>query len=159
MRMLFVCLGNICRSPMAEVVFAAQVAASELAEVITCDSAGTANYHTGGQADPRTRLVARNHGLNVTHRARQLTVQDFHDFDYIVAQDLSNFHNIQTLQSCAFGGKAQVVMMRQFEVPAQPAPDVPDPYYEDEQAFEDMYQMLVKASQALLIHVRQAHGL
>jgi len=94
MNILFVCLGNICRSPLAEVAFSSLVLAEGYSHAIHTDSAGTAGYHQGEAADPRSRACARRHGLEITHRARKVLESDFRRFDLLVAMDESNAHDL-----------------------------------------------------------------
>lgn len=155
LRVLFVCLGNICRSPLAEGVFAAQVAAAGLEALVQVDSAGTGDWHVGELPDPRTRAVAQRHGLTLTHRARQFAPADFDAFDYVLCMDASNLRNVQALMPQA-GGLAQVRLLR--DVDPQGPGDVPDPYFGELEGFEAGYQLLHRVCGALLAQLRQSHG-
>ena len=99
MRILFVCLGNICRSPAAEAVFEKLVCEWQLENSFEIDSAGTGGWHIGEQADPRMRSAARELGFKITSRGRQVTGTDFHNFDLIIAMDSSNYNNLLPLQT------------------------------------------------------------
>ena len=150
-RVLFVCLGNICRSPIAEATFRDLVEKRGLSHHIACDSAGTSNYHIGDLPDRRTRRNAESHGLILTHRCRQLVRADFEEFDYIVAMDYANFDTIQAKFSRDISN-GQVFLLGKFdpEVTDGSVPAVPDPYYEDDSAFEDVYQMVRRCNEAFL---------
>jgi protein-tyrosine phosphatase len=147
-RVLFVCLGNICRSPMAEGLFIDLVAKARLSEFITVESAGTSSYHQGELPDRRMRETALRHGIALTSRARPLRKQDFHDFDYIAAMDRSVLRAIQDLQGkdpC----RARVFLMRDHD-PECDSLDVPDPYYGGPEGFEDVYQILLRSNTVFL---------
>lgn len=138
-KILMVCLGNICRSPLAEGILK-----SKLSNAFTVDSAGTANYHTGSQPDRRSIAVARKYGLEISHlRGRQFTVNDFDNFDFIYVMDQSNYQNVTRL---ARNNKDinKVEMILNLVYPNKNY-DVPDPYYGGDQGFENVYQMLDEA--------------
>ena len=148
LRVLFVCLGNICRSPLAEVVVRAAAARRGL-DQFHFASAGTGDWHVGGGADPRSAAKAAEHGLNLSrHRAQQITAANWHDWDLFVAMDNNNRANL-----LAMGVPAERIwMMRQFESDPESAnaPDVPDPYYGSGDGFEVVYQMLCANAAPLL---------
>lgn len=152
-RIVFVCLGNICRSPLAEGVFEKQVQKLGLTTHFQLDSAGTASYHIGSLADKRSIQVARNHGINLTHRARAFVADDFSRFDYIVAMDKQNKADILRLQPKQ--GGAKVVLMRDFD-PEQPGAEVPDPYYGELKDFEEVYQLLERSCTVFLSTLLQS---
>ncbi len=153
MRVLFVCLGNICRSPTAEGVMAREVRRAGLAAHIRVDSAGTAAYHSGELADPRTRRTAKEHGIELTHRARQVVPRDFHAFDLLVAMDHAN---AESLRGLAPDGKAhKIVLFRSFEANAPKGAEVPDPYYGGERGFEEVFEICERASAGLLEHIKK----
>ncbi len=153
LRVLFVCLGNICRSPLAEVVVKAEAEAQGLSHMFHFESAGTGSWHVGGGADPRSAAKAQEKGLSLSqHRAQQITARHIHDWDVFVAMDSDNRRNL-----IAMGAKSeQVLMMRSFEG-VTPAPDVPDPYYGGADGFEDAYQMLRHNAQGLLTHLQSIY--
>lgn len=124
-KVLFLCLGNICRSPFAEGIFRYQVAQSGLADAFFIDSAGTGGYHVGELADPRTRQTAKAHGLTLTHLARTLKAADLKEFDYLIAMDNSNLRYAKELQHFN-GGEVKMALMRSFDKEAD-SEDVPDP--------------------------------
>jgi protein-tyrosine phosphatase len=138
---LFVCLGNICRSPLAEALFLEHVKVKNLTEKFIADSAGTAAYHLGELADKRTRSMAMKlSNLNLTHKARQFKSNDFFDFDFIVAMDKTNFQNIMQLKPA--NAKAKVLLMRHYDSMIQNEDAIPDPYYGNENDFERVHHML-----------------
>ncbi len=143
---LFVCLGNICRSPLAEALFMNHVDKQGLNHLFTADSAGTASYHLGELPDKRTRAMAlKVSNLNLTHKARQFKASDFLNFDYIVAMDKSNYQNIMKLRP--ENAKAQVVLMRHFDSMIQNEDAIPDPYYGTDDDFKEVHYMLDDCTQ------------
>ena len=148
---LFVCTGNICRSPLATFIFLDLIKRRGIAAMFHVDSCGTYSGHAGQGADPRTAMVAAQHGLDTTHTARPLRpLADFDEFDLLLAMDSG--HARQMLRAGA--PPAKVRMMRGFD-PALAGRDgseldVPDPYYGGQRGFEDNYQMLLAACQGLL---------
>lgn len=155
---LFVCLGNICRSPMAEGLFAHLVEAEGLSDHIQVDSCGTSGWHIGEPPDSRMQETALTHGVRLGSRARQLKAEDFLTFDYILPMDHNNYRNVMAMREQVDGAKAQVYLMRYFDEQA-PEADVPDPYYGGQKGFEDVYQMLERSCQKLLAHIREEHQL
>jgi protein-tyrosine phosphatase len=146
---LFVCLGNICRSPLAEALFLNHVNEQNLSEKFIADSAGTASYHLGELADKRTRNMAMKiSNLNILHKARQFKATDFLAFDYIVAMDKTNFQNIMKLRPQ--NAKAKVLLMRHYDSMVQNEDTIPDPYYGTENEFEEVHHMLNDCTQKLL---------
>lgn len=147
MRVLMVCLGNICRSPMAEGWLAHKAIMQQLD--IEVDSAGTANYHVGAKADERMRKYAKRAGVSIEHlRARQFSVDDFDSFDRIFVMDKSNYNNVLALaRTNADKDKVSLYLNELF--PDQDL-EVPDPYYEDEQAFNEVIALLEKATDAFI---------
>lgn len=142
---LFVCLGNICRSPLAEAVFRA--ATRELQLDIRVDSAGTGHWHVGHAPDSRAQALARRHGLDISeHRARQISPEDFQRFAYIVAMDHQNLADIRRLQPK--GSPARLSLLLDH-VPGREGQDVADPYYGDEADFEATWRDVTAGAQAL----------
>lgn len=147
---LFVCLGNICRSPLAAGVFEAAARARGPGPAFEVDSAGTGAYHTGEPPDPRSRAVAAHHGIRLPGVARQVTQSDFDDFDVIVAMDRSNRRWLERQRGPGTrAGTARIVMMRDFD-PDADSPDVPDPYYGGADGFERVYRILERCCDGLL---------
>lgn len=155
-KVLFVCLGNICRSPLAEGIFKDLVKKKGLSDKIFCDSAGTANYHIGKDPDHRSCDVASRYKITLEHKARQFFENDFEDFDYIVAMDRSNFENIKRLK--AQGSiEGKVFLMRKFDPLKDKEEDVPDPYYGGLSGFEEVYKMLLRSCENLLEYLLNEH--
>ena len=139
-----VCLGNICRSPLAEGILKSKINTSK----IFVDSAGTAAYHVGNLADERSIEVAKKYGIDITNqRARKFTVKDFDAFDFIYAMDESNYQNILMLaRNSEDKGKVQLILN---EIEADKNASVPDPYYGGNQGFENVYKMLDEACEVI----------
>lgn len=144
-KILFVCLGNICRSPAAEAIMQKIVGD----KTIFCDSAGTSGYHQGELADKRMREAGLKRGVHITSRSRQITLNDFEDFDYIIAMDHSNLKNIKSLGKEAKNNTAKIHLMSEFSQ-SYSGQSVPDPYYGGEQGFEEVLDMCEVCCQALL---------
>ncbi|MFM2163357.1 MAG: hypothetical protein RLZZ383_2869 [Pseudomonadota bacterium] len=151
-RVLFVCLGNICRSPAAEGVLRAQLVARGLDGAVEVDSAGTGGWHAGQLADPRMRAAAARRGLALTHRARQLRVEDLNAFDEVLVMDDDNLANVALLG----GGGAHRARVQKFSDFAPPATHVPDPYYGSEADFESVLDLLERATQGWLATLTEA---
>ncbi len=142
-KILMVCLGNICRSPLAEGILKSKLNSNFIVE-----SAGTAAYHVGNKPDPRSIAVARQNGLNITNqRARKFTKQDFEDFDIIYAMDNSNYQNIIALAENE-EEKSKVKLILNESFPDKNL-DVPDPYYGGDKGFENVYNMLDNACEII----------
>ena len=149
---LFVCLGNICRSPLAE--GAMRAAARDAGLVVRIDSAGTGAWHSGEAPDPRAQEVAARDGVDISAlRARQVTAQDFRDFDHIVAMDLSNLANLRKLAPA--DGRARLSLMLDH-VPGHEGRPVADPYYGDEQGFDATWRDVRAGERGLLAAMAQA---
>lgn len=147
MKILVVCLGNICRSPLAEGVLLHMVA--EKKSDLLIDSAGTSNYHIGEAPDPRTIANAKKHNIDLTPlRARQFTVEDFDLFDKIYVMDKSNLQNVLKLARNE-RDKQKVDLFLNISHPGQNM-EVPDPYFGGEAGFEHVFQLVWKASEKLL---------
>ena len=140
---LFICMGNISRSPTAEGVLKSIVESKNLSDAITIDSAGTHDYHIGNPPDARAQATAQQHGVDLTSLiARKVSTQDFNDFDYIIAMDNDNLINLKTLQNnLPFPTKASVHLFMEFAVNWH-TDEVPDPYYDGINGFEEVYKMV-----------------
>ena len=149
---LFVCLGNICRSPLAEGVFRALVREAGLEDRFEIDSAGTSNYHTGDAPDARTSAVARRRGVVLEHAARQVNARDLERFDYVVAMDRQNLGKLQRLMDGS-GVETEVRLLREFDPEAKEDLEVPDPYFGGPRGFEDVHDMVERACRGLLEHI------
>lgn len=147
MNVLFVCLGNICRSPLAEAIFKHKLQNKSIAHAFYADSCGTANYHVGDMPDPRTIRNARTNGVEINHRGRQLSGEDFETFDLILAMDQSNFSNIMRL-TIAEMHQHKIKLMRDFDPIGKG--DVPDPYYGNEADFQEVFEILERSIETLI---------
>jgi len=139
---LFVCLGNICRSPAAEAIFINLLDKKGLTDGFIVDSAGTGNWHIGKKADSRMRIAAERREINILSRARQITSEDFEKFNYILAMDDTNFRNIQDLKnrtsSIDFSSIKKIQNFRSvFNVQ-----EVPDPYFGGDEGFDNVLDIL-----------------
>ena len=152
---LFVCLGNICRSPMAEAVFKHLVEEEGLGDQFHIDSVGTAGYHVGEPAHRGTRRVLADHGINSTSISRQINRRDLETADYIIAMDSSNLSDLQ-YASRGLATNDHLALLLDF-APGVSRQDVPDPYYSGN--FEETYQLVDAGSRGLLAHIRKEQGL
>ena len=152
MKILFVCLGNICRSPTAEIVFR-QIVAREAPDLrIEIDSAGTAAYHIGSPPDSRTREAALRRGYDMSAlRARVVEPQDFGRFDLILAMDRQNFDTLR--RGAPAAAQARIRLFLEF-APDAGETEVPDPYYGGPNGFEEVLDLVEAAARGLLQHVR-----
>jgi protein-tyrosine phosphatase len=153
-RILFVCLGNIVRSPLAENMFRQMAKEAGVADAYDVDSAGTAAYHIGDSPDSRMRQVAAARGLVYDGSGRHFTVQDFYDFDLIVPMDSSNHSDIVSLATKA-EHKAKVRLMREFDPMVGTDNSVPDPYYGGIDGFEKVYDIVERSTAELLARLER----
>jgi protein-tyrosine phosphatase len=156
-RVLMVCLGNICRSPMAEGVFRHILEEEGLDGKISVDSAGTGSWHVGESPDIRSVRTAAGHGVTLEGNARQVSPEDFRTFDYIVAMDTSNLHDLERFRG-GVGGDSALYLLREFDPEGGPGAEVPDPYYGGSRGFEDVFDMVERSSRGLLRHILREHG-
>ena len=154
-KVLFVCLGNICRSPLAEAIFKEKLKKERLEGEITCDSAGTANYHVGENPDPRTVEIASKHRIPVDHKGQQFKNKHKHEFNYLIAMDQSNFKNMVKEMGET---PASLILMRDFD-PYGKGEGVPDPWYGGMNGFENVYQILDRSLDKFLAHIREKNDL
>lgn len=150
---LFVCLGNICRSPSAEGVFRARLARTAMADRVGVDSAGTAAWHVGKAPDVRSQAAALRRGYDLSSlRARQVSVDDFQRFDFLFAMDSDNLARLREMQPA--GSAARVSLFLDL-VPQLGVREVPDPYYGGEAGFERVLDLLEAASDELVAHLQR----
>ncbi len=150
MRICFVCLGNICRSPAAAAVFARKAADAGLA--VEVDSAGTSRYHLGEPAHPNTLAEAEQRGIEIEHRARQFTAADFNRYDLVVAMDDANRAELTRLAPND-EARRKVVLLRSFAADGSGRLDVPDPWGLPPSAYVDMFDIVEAACAGLVAHV------
>lgn len=146
-RVMFVCLGNICRSPLAHAVFKQIVEERGLSDLYEVQSSGTCAFHVGERSDSRMRQTAREHGVIINHRARQIFRCDLEDFDYIFAMDHNNYNNIRRLTA----NKellSHVHMFRDYDI--EGSGDVPDPYYGGQAGFEKVFAIVKRTCMNIL---------
>ncbi|MCU0391806.1 MAG: low molecular weight phosphotyrosine protein phosphatase [Thermoflexibacter sp.] len=170
-KVLFVCLGNICRSPLAEGIFNKLLKEKNLDSKIASDSASTSNYHIGQTADKRTIKIGKKNGVEITHLARQIHLDDFQEFDYIFAMDNENFKNVKALEKKAqevSDTKAKIYLIREFDnlyddeiddSENDSAWEVPDPYYGGELEFQECFDTLERCNIEFLKYLVKAHKL
>lgn len=154
---LFVCMGNICRSPTAEGVFRHLVRQEQLEDRVHTDSAGTHAYHIGNPPDPRALVTAECRGIELQDlRARRVLAEDFELFDYVLAMDRDNYEILATI--CPPGYETRLRMFLEF-APHLNIAEVPDPYYGGASGFERVFDMVEEAAKGLLAEIRTAHNL
>lgn len=155
-RICFVCLGNICRSPTAEATMRRLLDRAQLASAIEIDSAGTGDWHVGDPPDARARASAKRRGIELGGRARQVETSDFERFDYLIAMDRANRRDLLRMAPDD-GAKAKVVLFRSYDPGSPRDADVPDPYYGEGDGFETVLDICEAAASGLLEHIREKH--
>jgi len=154
---LFVCMGNICRSPTAQGVFERLVEEHNLSRSIEIDSAGTHAYHIGERPDERASAAAMNRGVDLSsQQARRVSPDDFERFDYVLAMDNDNYEIL--VASCPSGLESRLRLFMDFS-PDLETREVPDPYYGGGSGFERVLDLIEQASEGLLTEIRRQHGL
>lgn len=161
---LFVCLGNICRSPLAEAVFRQTVIEAGLEDRFRIDSAGTSGWHDGEPPDERTTATATRRGVQVTGTSRRVTEADVAEFDYLVAMDADNLREVEALiEATSVDGDGPAAhLLREFdpEVGTDPGDlEVPDPYFGGPRGFDDVHDLVERSARGLLEFLREEHGL
>ncbi len=155
-KVLFVCLGNICRSPLAEALFKHKIKQLQWADQFIADSCGTGDYHIGSQPDKRTIASAEKHGVEIFHVCRQLTRFDLEEFHYILAMD-KNIHQDILLMANSSSFDEKIFMMRDFD-PLFPGADVPDPYHGGNREFQEVFGILNRSVDGFIEHLKKAHS-
>jgi protein-tyrosine phosphatase len=155
-RILFVCLGNICRSPLAEAVFRAELRRCGVEHLFEVDSAGTSAYHSGCSPDRRSVEAARRRGVEVTGVSRQITDDDLRRFDFVVVMDGENFSEVDQRKAAA-DGTAEVKRLREWD-PAADSLDVPDPYYGGPSGFDRVHEIIERACAAMVEELVNQHA-
>jgi protein-tyrosine phosphatase len=154
-KVLFVCMGNICRSPTAEGVFRHRLMEHGLDDRVATDSAGTHGWHAGNPPDERSIAAAGRRGVDIGWiRSRKLNTRDFHEFDYVLAMDRDNLDDMGEVAPAK--GTARVRLFLEF-APHLDTLDVPDPYYGGADGFEYVLDLVEAASDALIAHIRDQH--
>ncbi|MDP5169633.1 MAG: low molecular weight phosphotyrosine protein phosphatase [Bacteroidia bacterium] len=157
-KVLFVCLGNICRSPAAEGLMRKHIDEAGLSGKILVESAGTSGWHVGDLPDPRMREAALRHGVILDTRAREFRAEDLSTFDYIIAMDRQNERDILALVPTGTTPHAWVQLMRSYDQ-EEKADDVPDPYFGGKHGFEQVYHMLNRCTKVFFDAIKETHGL
>jgi protein-tyrosine phosphatase len=157
-KIIFVCLGNICRSPLAEGILKSMAEERGLSTLLAIDSAGTSNYHIGKQPDPRTIANAKMNNLMLDHKGRQFCTEDLNEYDYILAMDRSNLNNIIRLSENVRLLRSKVLLMREFDN-IKDIEDVPDPYHGGEEGFQKVYDILLRSNQTFIDFLIREHQL
>lgn len=151
-RVLFVCLGNICRSPMADGIFRHLVSEAGLADQFEIDSAGTSSYHVGEESHRGTRRVLAANGIQYSHRSRQVRGRELNDWDYLIAMDGSNLSNLERMAD-GFEGQMGLLLDYASGVGIR---EVPDPFYVGR--FEEVFDLVEQGCRGLLAHIREKEG-
>jgi protein-tyrosine phosphatase len=161
-KVLYVCLGNICRSPLGEATFNELVREKGLEEYLWADSAGTAGYHVGKHADPRSVKVAAKHGIGLDHIVRKIAPEDLDDFDHIAVMDEENFEQLHTFYYKLKGvppSTDKLFLIRDFDPEVRGVQNVKDPYFDGDEAFEEVYQILKRSNEKLIDHLVDKYGI
>ena len=152
-RVCFVCLGNICRSPTAEAVARRLLREAGLTDKVVIDSAGTGDWHLGKPPDRRTQAAARRRGFDIDHRAQQFGPADFARFDLILAMDGKNQRDLERMAPTP-ADRAKIRLFRSFDPASPPGAEVPDPYYGQTDHFDEVIDICEAAARGLVEHLR-----
>ncbi|HEX7016661.1 MAG TPA: low molecular weight protein-tyrosine-phosphatase [Cyclobacteriaceae bacterium] len=155
-KVMFVCLGNICRSPLAEAIFKHKVKTRGLDGVLAADSAGTSDYHIGQPPDDRTMRNALKNGITITHRGQQLSLKHLDEYDYVFAMDFRNHESTKRLAN-GRNTRARIDLIRSFD-PLGPGEEVPDPYFGGERGFQEVFEMLDRSIDKLIDYLVDGNG-
>ncbi|MCP9765825.1 low molecular weight protein-tyrosine-phosphatase [Lacihabitans soyangensis] len=161
-KVLFVCLGNICRSPIGEATFNKIAQEKGLSDVLWADSAGVMGWHVGKKADPRTIKNAAKHDIEITHLGRKLSKEDLDAFEHIVVMDEQNFEDVHKFYydtKKTPPSAEKLFLIRDFDPTVRGVHDVKDPYYEGEEVFEEVFQTLWRSNEAFINHLVEKHDL
>lgn len=153
-KILFVCLGNICRSPAAEASFQLLIEQNGLSDKFEIDSAGTGSWHIGDLPDSRMRKMALSKGIEMKHKARQIKKKDLTYYDLILAMDTQNYYDITRIANNQVE-KKKIMMFRKFDDSVEGEADVPDPYYGGIQNFENVWNIVSRTNKGLLEWIKQ----
>ncbi len=154
---LFVCLGNICRSPAAEALFIKKIKEKQIEDRFLVDSAGTGSWHVGKSSDLRMRLAAKNRKIDITSKARKINKNDFQKFNYILTMDDSNYRNVMSLKNReSYSGNCEVRKIQEFAHSFYEK-EVPDPYFGGEEGFDYVLDILTDSIAGFLDHIFKNH--
>ena len=148
-KIMFVCMGNICRSPLAEAVFHKMISENNLHDKYLSDSSGVTGYHIGERADHRMRETASGHGVIINHRAKKLTQKHIREYDLVLAMDYSNMQEIKQIAGNIFNSE-KIKMFRDFDPVQNDGKEVPDPYYGCPKGFDNVYTIVERTCKSLL---------
>lgn len=155
MKVLFVCLGNICRSPSADGILRKKLAEHGIADKVTVDSAGTGDWHIGKAPDTRSQKAALERGYEISMlRARQVAAEDFNEFDYVLAMDNSNIENMQEFKPKGAVRTEPELFLKRFGANSD-VTEVPDPYYGGEEGFQTVLDLIEAACDNLVVEIKQ----
>jgi protein-tyrosine phosphatase len=155
-KVLFVCLGNICRSPLAEAIFNKRIKEAQLERRFLADSAGTSAYHIGDPPDQRSASNALENGVKVKHSARQFTKADFYEFDYILAMDHGNLQHIESMAQIHGVSHNGIFLICSFQSNGQDL-EVPDPYYGGKHGFQQVFEILDDCNLRFIKYLVETH--
>jgi protein-tyrosine phosphatase len=149
---MFVCMGNICRSPLAHAVFEDILKREKIVDRFLVDSSGTIDYHIGEKSDPRMRRTAQTHGITIGHRAQKLTRNHLRKFDFIICMDRENKDHALLLADTEIDAK-KISLLRDFD--PMGTGDVPDPYFGGDEGFENVFDIVARSCEALFLKLNE----